>query len=365
MKKYILLALLALWLKVNAAPVGTQFSYQGQLQFNGTVVNGIYDLKFETWSQETGGGVIGTAIVIEDVDVTDGIFSVNLDFGDLPFTGDDVFLKIQVREGASTGSFTQLSPRQRINTVPFAIQADFLAANGASSGQVLKFDGTNWVPGTDNTGVSLWSNDANGVSTTDKVGIGSVSSSSTELLVSAASGIHPLRTYVNGQPRFEVANNGGVSIGSNISVVLPPSNGLYVAGNAEFNSQTEITDTLIVQGDAKHSNTNSYGFAKAGVEFSCGQSGTAIQKYFNNINDSEITVSNGAFDGSCVVNLPFDYDDLFFQTSVERLGSIPLTGSCDKETTGGGAMQTTTCNFYTLDGNQTGIIASRVTLLIY
>lgn len=360
----IILILLFLVSKILAAPVGSQFSYQGQLQFNDNIVNGSYDLKFEVWSTETGGGVIGSAQIIEDVIVENGIFNVTLDFGEIPFSGDDVFLKIQVREGASTGSFTQLSPRQRINTVPYAIQAEFLAANGAIAGQVLKFNGQDWLPGNDNVGTSLWNDDANGISTTDKVGVGSVSSSTTQLQISAPTGTHPLKTFVNGQPKFEVANNGGVSIGSNINVVLPPANGLYVFGETELNQQTTITDELIVQRDAKHSRTDSYGFAKAGIEFSCGMGGTVRKNYFNNINTTEITVSNGSVHGSCVVNLPFAYDDLFYQTTVGFNGTTPLVGACAKETQGG-SNQVTVCRIYNISTGSNIVIAENVTLLMF
>ena len=292
MKVFILLLCATYTMVVLSEPVGTRFSYQGQLEFNDNPVNGIYDLKFEVWPQETGGSVIGSAIILEDVVVDDGIFTVELDFGDAAFMGDDVYLKIQVRDGASSNSFVALFPKQRINTTPYAIQADFLAANGASSGQVLKFNGSEWMAGTDNIGNSIWQDDANGIGYDNHVGIGNNSTSSFSLTISPPSGTAPLTTYINGQPKLQVASNGGVSIGRNVEVIPPPGNGLYVSGEVIFSDTTTISDDLIIQGDAKHSTMSSYGFAKAGIEFSCGSAGSVTQQYFNNINDSPITVSS-------------------------------------------------------------------------
>ncbi|MCF6301147.1 MAG: hypothetical protein L3J52_08530, partial [Proteobacteria bacterium] len=86
--------------------------------------------KGELWNQATGGNFFGSALEIDNVEVADGIVSLELDFTDFPFTGEDWYLNIQVREGASTGSYITMSPKQRINATPYAIQADFLAANG-------------------------------------------------------------------------------------------------------------------------------------------------------------------------------------------------------------------------------------------
>ncbi len=363
--KFILLLSTFLSMTVNSSPVGSRFSYQGKLELNDTPVNGIYDLKFEAWSQETGGGIIGSAIILEDIEVTKGIFTVELDFGDATFMGDDVFLKIQVREGSTTGSYTALFPKQRINATPYAIQADFLAANGALTGQVLKFNGSEWTAGNDDTS-TVWQSDSNGAFYDDHIGIGGGSSTAFSLAISSPAGTAPFSTNINGQPKLQVASNGGVSVGSNVNVAPPPSNGLYVSGEVELNNTTTITDDLLVQKNAKHTQMDSYGFAKAGIEFSCGNAGTVRQKYFNNINNSEITVSNGVFFGSCSVNLPFDYDDLYYQTTVEFNGSTPIAGACNKGTQGGGAgTQVTICRMYNIETNSTVIVAERVTLLIF
>ncbi len=58
---------------------------------------------------------------IDDVTVTSGSFSVQLDFGADAFPNANRFLEIGVRPGADTGAYTVLGPRQQITSSPFAI----------------------------------------------------------------------------------------------------------------------------------------------------------------------------------------------------------------------------------------------------
>lgn len=354
MNRLILVILLTFHsLTLLAASVGSKFSYQGQLQLNNVPVSGLYDFKVELWNQETAGNFFGTAIEISDVNVNQGIFTFELDFTDIPFSGDDWYLKIQVREGTSTGSYTAMSPRQRINVMPYAIQADYLAANGASNGQVLKFDGTDWIAGTDNTGVSPWGSNFGGVQYIGDVVIGNLAASAGDTMqIVSEVNESPLRVQVGGAgTRFRVSKNGGTGIGANYNDSQIPENGLKVEGDIQL------------VGDAKQ-DIGSHGFAKAGIEFSCGSSGTTRINYFNNINEQEITVTNGVTFGACKVELPFSYVDLFYQTTVEFNGSTPLAGSCNKGTVGGNT-EVTVCRVYNIATGTNIVVASKITLLIY
>lgn len=101
-------------------------TYQGRLTDAGGAANGQYDLRFTAYDALTDGTVQSSSIPIENVQVTNGIFTVQLNFGSA-FTGNDKakFLEIAVRPGASSGTdpFTTLTPRQPITSVPFAINA--------------------------------------------------------------------------------------------------------------------------------------------------------------------------------------------------------------------------------------------------
>jgi hypothetical protein len=97
------------------------FTYQGKLTDTNAAANGQYDFTFKLF--DSGGTQIGADAVRDDVQVSGGIFTVNLDFGASAFSSSGTrFLEISVRTGASTGAFTPLSPRQEITSAPFAIQ---------------------------------------------------------------------------------------------------------------------------------------------------------------------------------------------------------------------------------------------------
>ncbi len=107
----------------SQAPVGTAFTYQGELLQAGSPANGKFDFRFRLFDDATGGNQIGTTLLRDDVQVTNGRFTVVLDFGANAFTGAARWLEIAVRPGSSTGTYTGLSPRQPIMPVPYALHA--------------------------------------------------------------------------------------------------------------------------------------------------------------------------------------------------------------------------------------------------
>lgn len=104
------------------APVGTAFTYQGHLADNGNPASGTYDFQFELFNALSGGSQAGGTVTKDDVAVSDGRFTVELDFGSV-FDGTALWLAIGVRPGASTDPFTALIPRQPITAVPYALTA--------------------------------------------------------------------------------------------------------------------------------------------------------------------------------------------------------------------------------------------------
>jgi hypothetical protein len=97
------------------------FTYQGRLTEGGIPANGIYDLRFSIYDQETGGTQYGSTTDYPDQTVTAGIFSLNLSVGLMQnvFTGGPRWLQVEVRPGASAGAYTLLV-RQPIAPVPYA-----------------------------------------------------------------------------------------------------------------------------------------------------------------------------------------------------------------------------------------------------
>lgn len=108
----------------SSARADSAFTYQGSLTSGGTPANGPHDFEFGLWDGPTTGGQVGTTILAEDVVVSNGVFTVPLDFGAGSFPGAARWLEIGVRPGADTGAFTTLSPRRAITASPYAITAD-------------------------------------------------------------------------------------------------------------------------------------------------------------------------------------------------------------------------------------------------
>ena len=94
------------------------FTYQGRLTNGGVPANGAHDFTFILYDASVGGSQAGPIVTRNDVPVTNGIFSVTLDFGDI-FNGTQYYLDISVRPGASSGSYTPLTPRQPLTAAPY------------------------------------------------------------------------------------------------------------------------------------------------------------------------------------------------------------------------------------------------------
>src|SRR5438132_12044701 len=116
----------------------SSFTYQGRLTDGGTAANGNYDLQFALWDSLSGGTQVGSTQTINTVVVSNGVFTVSLDFGANAFPGASRFLEISARP--TGGSFTLLTPRQQITSTPYAVRslnassADSVPASGVPSG---------------------------------------------------------------------------------------------------------------------------------------------------------------------------------------------------------------------------------------
>lgn len=99
------------------------FTYQGSLADSGALADGSYDMRFTLHTIPVGGGAIATVEKL-GVEVTNGLFSVELDFGTTQFNaGSDRHMEISVRfDGEPTYSI--LAPRTQLHSVPFAAHAD-------------------------------------------------------------------------------------------------------------------------------------------------------------------------------------------------------------------------------------------------
>jgi hypothetical protein len=102
-------------------PLGTEFTYQGQLLSGELPIDGNCDLRFSLFDEETDGTLIGDPVVADAITIRDGRFTAVLDFGSDAFDGSARWLEIAVRCPDGPGSYTTLSPRQLLTAVPYAL----------------------------------------------------------------------------------------------------------------------------------------------------------------------------------------------------------------------------------------------------
>src|SRR5690242_11275254 len=103
------LALLATGLL--SARAQTAFTYQGKLTDDCCPATGLYDLNFNLYGNPSGGSHVGNTVSKLAVPVTNGLFSVSLDFGSGAFTGAQRWLQMDVRTNNAALSFVTLMPR--------------------------------------------------------------------------------------------------------------------------------------------------------------------------------------------------------------------------------------------------------------
>ena len=120
---------------------GTAFSYQGQLANGGSPANGYYDFTFALYNNSTtnAGQQVGATLTLLDVEVSNGLFAVTLDFGQV-FTGNPVWLALGVRTNGAS-AFTPLNPLQELTPAPYSIYAA-AAGSAATAGSAHNLTGT-------------------------------------------------------------------------------------------------------------------------------------------------------------------------------------------------------------------------------
>ena len=102
----------------------TTITYQGQLRQDGQPVDGNCDFEFSLWDAASVGTRIGSMLPVNNLPVSNGLFSASLDFEVGAFYGQGEtlptrWLEVSARCPAGSGSFTSIG-RQPLTPAPFA-----------------------------------------------------------------------------------------------------------------------------------------------------------------------------------------------------------------------------------------------------
>jgi len=145
---------------LNLCAQGTAISYQGRLSDGGAPANTNYDFRFAVFNAPTNGANVSVWVTNTDVPVSNGLFSVSLNFGAGVFNGttdgSNDWMDVAVRASGAT-TFVPLTPRQPILPVPYALFATSASnvLGTLTSAQVTGFIPAGALSGTYSNGVSF------------------------------------------------------------------------------------------------------------------------------------------------------------------------------------------------------------------
>lgn len=80
-----------------AQPLATAFAFQGELRSGGSPATGLNDLRFTLFDAASGGSPVGSTRRMDNVAVTEGLFTTTIDIGQQFMTTEARFLQIEVR----------------------------------------------------------------------------------------------------------------------------------------------------------------------------------------------------------------------------------------------------------------------------
>jgi hypothetical protein len=175
----------------SAVPMGTAWTYQGRLIDANYPADGLYDFEFKLFDDPCLGTQQGGAIEVNDLDVVDGYFTVELDFGGGVFEGDARWLEIGVRPGEGVNLFDTLWPRQPVTPTAYALYAESAGTDN------------DWIV----SGSMMYS-------VPRRVGIGTTDPGGTSLFVERPSSVSPYVVWQDGL----VIKNGERCIGNQLEI---------------------------------------------------------------------------------------------------------------------------------------------------
>lgn len=306
MKTRTLLAtsVLALYLcTVGALAQGTAFTYQGRLNLNGTPANGSYDLTFTLFQNSSGGTPGAGPLTNSATAVSNGLFTVTLDFGDV-FNGSLAapnWLEIAVRTNGAA-SFTTLVPRTQITPTPYSIYSenaglagsvgnnsvtagDLSTAGSPVNGQILVYAGSGlmWTNPPASGGAG-WLLTGNSGTTPGMDFLGTLDNEPLELWVNGLQTL-TLQPGASGDPNIFVGNG---------SIMGAYADGSTIAGGF-YNSVSAQSQSATIGGGYDNTVSNLYATVSGGEINKALANGSAIGGgYRNTASGQQSTIAGGA-----------------------------------------------------------------------
>ena len=237
----------------------TAFTYQGQLTESGSPATGQYDLRFGIYDVLSGGTALA-AVTNAATDVSNGLFTVTLDFGGGVFTGGARWLEISAMTNGGA-MFQTLNPRQPLTATPYAVRALTVSSNALAD-----YAGAVALLNPANAFVGSFGGDGSSLSNLNATTVGGMTASNFWQLggnAGTTAGTHfvgttdnqPLELRVNGARAFRLEPTDGVPnvIGGGASnSVSEYSYGVTISGGDQNNVATNAFYAVIAGG---HSNT--------------------------------------------------------------------------------------------------------------
>ncbi|MCX7841183.1 MAG: hypothetical protein N2559_17230, partial [Anaerolineae bacterium] len=305
------------------AALGTAFTYQGQLKDDGAPANGTYDFEFALFDAATAGTQVGLTVTLNNVAVTNGLFTVQLDFGN-PFWQQQTYLQVRVRKSGTT-SFTTLNPRQTLTAAPVAMALPGVYTNQAS--QFVGISRTN----------KITSNEVFGVNA-DFGASGNI-----------YGGMYVNTVSPSGRPFYGYATGGSARAWTTYN----PADSAWELHNTTRRLLQVSTDSIAQPSDAN-------GLVKAGVIAYCSSTSPSIVRSFVAVDGTapSVSISWNSTLNACVIDFGFMVTNRYYVAMAEWNASGARLANCSagpsSETD---SIRKLACNRYRIDGTrENGII---------
>lgn len=213
----------------NSFAQGTAFTYQGRLNDASNPAQGFYDLRFTVFDSSAGGSAVAGPQTNSAVTISNGLFTVALNFGGGVFNGDSRWLEIAVRTN-NTGAFTTLNQRQAMTAAPYAI-----TATEATSGNIARLSVSNTTVAA--TGVPIVTSGFITGATVTRGGSGYLTPPTVTVNDATGSGAVIIAAISDGAVislTVNSAGNGLYTSNATLTIGAPPSNAYQVFASTNY-----------------------------------------------------------------------------------------------------------------------------------